>query len=452
MTASAIRVLIEDPSTRARVIEALSFVGETAASANREGEFESDTVIFTDGSVRTPAEAPTVLVVGPNGRASKHDGAVATLTLPLKLNDVLAALHAAARLRGQRDFDWPVHDRAVLRFERLVGDSEPMHRLRETMGKVASKDVTILLTGESGTGKEVVARALHEASHRADGPFVPVNCGAIPTELLESELFGHEKGAFTGAVSAKPGRFELADGGTLLLDEVGELPMAMQVKLLRVLQERSFERVGGSATLRCNARVIAATHRDLEAMIETGEFREDLYYRLNVFPIHVPPLRDRREDIPALVTALCADIQARQGDALRLDASALSALKAHTWPGNVRELANVLERLAIAAAGSVIGASDLPAKLGRSEPAAVRSADQAIDESTGLIDPDAMPLLPVNGLDLKDYLARLEKSLIRQALDDTNAVVARAADRLHIRRTTLVEKMRKYGLSRSESL
>ncbi len=452
MTAPAIQVLIDDPSLRQRVVEALEFVGVRTQAVSSGEELGDDAIVVTDGAAAGALAGATILVTGPDGRAPKGVQATATLAWPLKLNDVLAALHSASRVKGQRNFDWPDHDRGELRFERLVGDSAPMQRLRESMGKVAGRDVTVLLTGEPGTGKEVVARSLHESSHRSGGPFVPVNCGAIPLELLESELFGYERGAFAGAVSSKPGRFELADGGTLLLDEVAELPMAMQVKLLRVLQERCFERVGGSATIRCNARVIAATHRNLESMIASGEFREDLFYRLNVFPIHIPPLRDRIEDIPALVTALCAEIEARQGDLVRLDASALNALAAHSWPGNVRELANLLERLAIAKAGEVVGADDLKIRTSRPDTTVATHPGDREDEVDGLLDPDALPLLPVNGLDLKDYLGRLEKSLIQQALEDTNAVVARAADRLHIRRTTLVEKMRKYGLSRSESV
>jgi sigma-54 specific flagellar transcriptional regulator A len=392
-----------------------------------------------------------VIVVAVEQAATKGISAVATLSYPLRLQEVLAALHAAAQLRRQRGFDWPVHERFVLRFERMVGNSAAMVRLREAMGKVAGKDIAVLVTGEAGTGKDLVARCLHDASHRSEGPFVPINCGAIPLELLESELFGYERGAFPGAVTTKPGRVELADGGTLLLEAVDELPIPMQIKLLRVLQDRAYERVGGKATLRCNARIMATTQRDLEAMVATGEFREDLFYRLNIFPVHVPTLRERIEDMPMLVTALCRDLEREQGVWLRLDASAMAVLSRHSWPGNVRELCNLLERLAIACGPEVVGANDLPAKFGRAESPGAYDTDPAEVDSGSVLDPDALPLLPVNGLDLKDYLARLEKNLIRQALDDTNDVVARAADRLHIRRTTLVEKMRKYGLSRSES-
>jgi sigma-54 specific flagellar transcriptional regulator A len=302
----------------------------------------------------------------------------------------------------------------------------------------------VLITGDSGTGKEVVARAIHDASRRRAGPFVPVNCGAIPAELLESELFGYERGAFTGAVSDKAGRFELAAGGTLFLDEIGDMPLAMQVKVLRAIQDRSFERVGGVRTRRADVRIIAATHQDLEAMMAAGTFREDLYYRLSVYPIALPPLRDRPSDIPMLAAAIADRIRTEQGLHARLTLDALEVLKSYPFPGNVRELKNLLERLSIEFPDELVSVRDLPEKVragaaadtpGPSVPAA------GTTEAGGA-------RLPVNGLDLKAYLGDLERSLIEQALEDSESVVARAADRLHIRRTTLVEKMRKYGIER----
>jgi len=322
------------------------------------------------------------------------------------------------------------------------------------MQQVADKDVSVLITGESGTGKEVVARNLHYHSSRREKPFVPVNCGAIPAELLESELFGHEKGAFTGAITARVGRFELAEGGTLFLDEIGDMPLNMQVKILRVLQERTFEKVGSNRTQTADVRVIAATHKNLEDMIEAGDFREDLYYRLNVFPIEMPALRERVEDLPLLINELIARMEKEKRGSLRLNSAAIMSLCQHDWPGNVRELANLVERLAIMHPYGVIGVQELPKKF--------RYVDD-YDESpqpeehvglpsaaTGLVGLDAPALLPVNGLDLKDYLSSLEKQLIQQALDEADGVVARAAEKLCIRRTTLVEKVRKYGL-REES-
>ncbi|MCG8415711.1 MAG: sigma-54 dependent transcriptional regulator, partial [Pseudomonadales bacterium] len=318
--------------------------------------------------------------------------------------------------------------------------------------------------GESGTGKEVVARNLHLNSARADKPFVPINCGAIPRELLESELFGHEKGAFTGAVSSREGRFELADGGTLFLDEIGDMPLSMQVKLLRVLQERSFERVGGVKTIQADVRILAATHKDLEVMIQRGEFRQDLYYRLNVFPIEMPSLRERGEDVPLLLNELIAEMEAEGRGSVRFNSSAVECLCQHPWPGNVRELANLVERMAILHPHGIVGISDLPKNfrpLAEDELSnfSAQSA-AALARVQGLTDSDSLTssgagseeLLPVKGLDLKEYLANLEKSLIAQALDDSGGVVARAADRLHIRRTTLVEKMRKYQLQKKNSL
>jgi len=340
-------------------------------------------------------------------------------------------------------------------FRSLVGESAQIERVRKMMGQVANTEVSVLITGESGTGKEVVARNLHNNSARADKAFIPINCGAIPRELLESELFGHEKGAFTGAIATRSGRFELADGGTLFLDEIGDMPLSMQVKLLRVLQERSFERVGGAETLQADVRIVAATHRDLEEMIASGEFRQDLYYRLNVFPIEMPALRERPEDIPVLLNELIATLEREGRGSVRFNSHAIAVLAKHSWPGNVRELANLVERMAILYPHGIVGVSDLPEKLvaaaeRREAPKSANLPDsnanaQASDASTKPFVPEGLPLA---GLDLKEYLARLERDLIEKALDDSSGVVTRAADRLSIGRTTLVEKMRKYKLSR----
>ncbi len=345
--------------------------------------------------------------------------------------------YAASRGRGQQ--------RDVQLFRSLVGTSRAIQRVRELMAQVADKEVSVLITGESGTGKEVVARNLHYNSHRRSKPFVPVICGAIPAELLESELFGHEKGAFTGAISARVGRFELAEGGTLFLDEIGDMPLNMQVKILRVLQERTYERVGSNKTLRADVRIIAATHKNLEDMITRAEFREDLYYRLNVFPVEMPALRERAEDIPLLINELVARMETEKRGSIRFNSAAILSLCRHEWHGNVRELANLVERLAIMHPYGVIGVQELPKKF--------RHVDD-IDEGMPIVDMDsggevcvgAPAVLPASGLDLKEYLNTLERNLIQQALDDAGGVVARAAERLQIRRTTLVEKVRKYGL------
>ncbi len=399
-----------------------------------------------------------VILAGVNQRVSddcdpylKHM-VIATLELPPTYNKLLDTLHRAQRYREAFEVrrKQTQHQRPVHLFRSLVGTSREIDTVRQMMGQVADKDVTVLITGESGTGKEVVARNLHYNSPRRDKPFVPVNCGAIPAELLESELFGHEKGAFTGAISSRAGRFELAEGGTLFLDEIGDMPLNMQVKILRVLQERSYERVGGNKTFSTDVRIVAATHRNLEQMIEDTKFREDLYYRLNVFPIEMPSLRDRAEDIPLLMNELVSRLESENRGSIRFNSAAIMSLCKHEWSGNVRELANLVERMAIMHPYGVIGVQDLPKKY--------RHVDVTDEEFEALNDIEPIKttvvgmmdttLLPEAGIDLKEYLTNLERNLIQQALDDCGGVVAHAAERLTIRRTTLVEKMRKYELHR----
>lgn len=336
-------------------------------------------------------------------------------------------------------------------FRSLVGTSARIQQVRDMMSQVADKDVSVLITGESGTGKEVVARNLHYNSPRRDKPFVPVNCGAIPAELLESELFGHEKGAFTGAISSRAGRFEMAEGGTLFLDEIGDMPLNMQVKILRVLQERCFERVGSNKTQSIDVRIIAATHRHLEQMIEDNTFREDLYYRLNVFPIELPSLKERADDIPLLLNELVARLEAEQRGTIRFNSAAILSLCRHEWSGNVRELANLVERMAIMFPDSVIGVQELPAKYRHvdvEDEFADKSAPVESSNGHSYVSMNDSPLLPEAGIDLREYITKLEISLIQQALNDCGGVVARAADKLCVRRTTLVEKMRKYDMQR----
>ena len=353
------------------------------------------------------------------------------------------------------------HDKGQTLLRLLVGKGRGIQEVRRLIGQVAETDANVLILGESGTGKEVVARAIHELSARSAGPFVPINCGAIPAELLESELFGHEKGAFTGAIAARRGRFELAQGGTLFLDEIGDMPLSMQVKLLRVLQERQFDRVGGGKAVQADVRVIAATHRDLEAMIRTQAFREDLYYRLNVFPIETPPLRDRADDIPLLLQELLNRHAEQHKGIIRLTQRAMESLMQYAWPGNVRELSNLIERLLILYPNQIVDVADLPGRyrLLPCEPRDERLTEMderdalaAVFQSPPELDPGiAMPLpmqLPQEGVNLKEMLADLEVELIRQALESQDGVVARAADLLSMRRTTLVEKMKKYGMSK----
>jgi len=329
--------------------------------------------------------------------------------------------------------------------QNLIGRSPAISEINRMIEQVANTGASVLIMGESGTGKEVIARNIHAHSDRRNKPFVPINCGAIPSELLESELFGHEKGAFTGAISARKGRFELAEGGVIFLDEIGDMPLAMQVKLLRVLQERTYEKIGSNRSNKTDVRVIAATHRPLEKMIREGSFREDLYYRLNVFPIEVPPLRERREDVPLLIDELIQRIEREKRGSVRLTLQAKQMLARYDWPGNVRELANLIERLAILHPHDVVDVRDLPVKYLTEE------ACQCLAEETVAPPqpPVAMPpSLPGGGIDLKQYLADIEIAMIEQALNETGNVVARAANLLNMRRTTLVEKMRKYAIER----
>lgn len=356
-------------------------------------------------------------------------------------------------------------------FRDLVGQSVGIQQVRHLIEQVSATEANVLILGESGTGKEVVAKGLHHYSSRKKGPFVPINCGAIPPELLESELFGHEKGAFTGAITARKGRFELAEGGTLFLDEIGDMPMPMQVKLLRVLQERSFERVGGNSTIQANVRVVAATHRDLEKMIEQGDFREDLYYRLNVFPIDMPALKERKEDIPLLLRQLMRRLEEEGSRSVCFNPRAIQSLMEHDWPGNVRELANLIERMMIMHPDSVVDVNHLPVKYRHGALPEFQPEQPLPQLSTEELERDAlaevfsenfkfeepevrcngatsMQSLPPEGVNLKDLLAEFEVNLINQALDAQEGVVARAADMLGMRRTTLVEKMRKYHLNK----
>lgn len=332
---------------------------------------------------------------------------------------------------------------AVLTNEPLVGVSSAVAELRRLSAQVADKAVTVLITGPSGAGKEVVARSLHDLSSRRDAPFVPINCGAIPRELLESELFGHERGAFTGAISSRAGRFELAEGGTLFLDEIGDMPLEMQVKILRVIQERQFERVGSDKTRTADVRIIAATHRNLEAMISAGQFREDLYYRINVFPLNVPALAERREDIPHLIRVLSKQLEAEGLGRLRLADSALRSLSAHAWSGNIRELANLLERLVIMYPDTVVGFADLPENYRHGGDSWRPAPQSAVDTA---VRADGVPSLPVSGIDMKAYFQILERQWIAEALEAHAGVISKAATHLGLRRTTLIEKMRKLDI------
>ncbi|XKH00427.1 sigma-54 dependent transcriptional regulator [Marinobacter nauticus] len=474
---NTVLVLSGDDARRRDLVTILEFVGEervvsdadakalladetareNAMMAIVNGE-ETDPVPAIEHLCKTISGLPVLLVGNPKleGLAEEYVARViARMEWPLNYTKFIDSFYRAQLYRDQYSRTQERgRQRGVQLFRSLVGTSRRVQQVRQLMEQVADKEVSVLITGESGTGKEVVARNLHYHSSRREKPFVPVNCGAIPAELLESELFGHEKGAFTGAITARVGRFELAEGGTLFLDEIGDMPLNMQVKILRVLQERTFEKVGSNKTQTANVRVIAATHKNLEDMIEAGDFREDLYYRLNVFPIEMPALRERAEDIPLLINELIARMEKEKRGSLRLNSAAIMSLCRHDWPGNVRELANLVERLAIMHPYGVIGVQELPKKFryvdDYDESPVLDEEGGLPSDAPGLVGLDAPALLPVNGLDLKDYLATLEKQLIQQALDEADGVVARAAEKLCIRRTTLVEKVRKYGL-REES-
>ncbi|MCP3689264.1 MAG: sigma-54-dependent Fis family transcriptional regulator [Gammaproteobacteria bacterium] len=330
----------------------------------------------------------------------------------------------------------------------LLGSSSAICRINEMIDQVADTNASVLIMGDSGTGKEVIARNIHAQSSRNKRPFVPINCGAIPAELLESELFGHEKGAFTGAISSRQGRFELAEGGVIFLDEIGDMPLPMQVKLLRVLQERCYEKVGSNRSIKTDVRVIAATHRSLEDLIAEGKFREDLFYRLNVFPIEVAALSERIEDVPILVHEMIARIERENRGSVRLSKQVLVMLQQYPWPGNVRELANLIERLAILYPHNVVDLKDLPAKYRNDQ--FIYNHESIESSSLMVASGTEVEALPSEGIDMKQYLTGIEVSLIEQALTRNNNVVARAANMLKMRRTTLVEKMRKYAIERTE--
>lgn len=476
-------LVIDDGIERAAHLKiVLDFLGEPAQliTSNQTGQFFSDTaqsnnllavflgdfnqsnfslVGFLKEFKQWNDEIPVILIGDVTGQQDDLEDnyrrmIIANLSVPPSYNKLVDTLHRARLYQeAQSSSKKASQRRPVHLFRSLVGTSREIQTVREMMAQVADKDVSVLITGESGTGKEVVARNLHYNSPRRDKPFVPVNCGAIPAELLESELFGHEKGAFTGAINSRAGRFELAEGGTLFLDEIGDMPLNMQVKILRVLQERCFERVGSNKTQAVDVRIIAATHRNLEQMISENHFREDLYYRLNVFPIEIPALKDRSEDIPLLINELVSRMESEQRGSIRFNSAAIMSLCQHDWSGNVRELANLVERMAIMHPYAVIGVKDLPAKyrhVDTVEEDFVNPNKPAQVNGTSFVSMNDTHLLPEHGIDLREYIANLEMSLIQQALNDCGGVVARAAEKLCVRRTTLVEKMRKYDMSRQE--
>jgi len=381
-------------------------------------------VMTAHGSVETAVKAMQI-------------GAIDYVEKPFPLSAMEAKVKKALERMALVEENKRLKEELAHGFGSLIGASPPMRHVFDLIGKVSETSTPVLLLGESGTGKELVSREIHRRSARKDGPFVAVNCAALAEGLLESELFGHEKGAFTGATGLKRGKFELADKGTLFLDEVGEIPPATQVKLLRFLQERELERVGGSKVVKVDVRVVCATNRDLKAEIETGRFREDLFYRINVISITMPPLRDRRDDIPLLVDALLGQHAQSTGLQGTVTEDAMGLLHMYEWPGNVRELENVLERALVLSTASADGhrrikPSDLPAEVqgGEGDPAAQRE----YHEATGLM----------------AQLERIEREIIRKALEEVTWNQTKAAKQLHLKRSSLQYKMKKYGLQKAD--
>lgn len=328
----------------------------------------------------------------------------------------------------------------------IIGESQVLKDVFKVLAKVAPTDSTVLVTGESGTGKELLVRALHNNSLRKDKPFIPINCGAIPRELLESELFGHEKGAFTHAIRSRAGRFELADGGTVFLDEIGEMDLSLQVKILRVLQEKEFERVGGSGSKKVDVRVVAATNRDLETEVAAGRFREDLFYRLNVIPIHLPPLRERGQDVLVLAKHFLLRFCAiKNRPFMEIAHDAIRLLVAYSWPGNVRELENFMERMSILCDADVIKPQDLPPKILKELGCPTPDIPQTEEAPRGFAWPTLGDMKKFSP-GLKEFLDEIEDRLLREALTQANGVKNQAAEILGVKRTTLIEKLKKKNL------
>lgn len=360
-------------------------------------------------------------------------GAFDYLTKPVKLEEILVTLQRALEVRNLKRENANLRNqlKRKYRFDNLIGDSGSMHKIFEVIEKVADTDSTILILGESGTGKELIAKAIHYNSYRREGPFVPVNCAAIPGELLESELFGHEKGAFTNAIRTRIGRFELANRGTIFLDEIGDMNPILQSKLLRVLQERQFERIGGVKFIQTDIRIIAATHQDLKKAVQQKRFREDLYYRLNVIPLVIAPLRERRSDIPLLVHHFLEHFNRTKKKKVKaIQPEAMDRFQQYSWPGNVRELENTIERLVILLEQDEITLQDLPEKFQN-----LPDADSSLPAE-----------IPDEGISLDLLVSEFEKKLIVQALAKAGGVKNKAARLLNMNRTTLIEKMKRQNI------
>ncbi|MEJ7603179.1 MAG: sigma-54 dependent transcriptional regulator [Kofleriaceae bacterium] len=390
------------------------------------------------GAAPTPIDPEVILVTAfataDTALAAMKQGAYDYLTKPFKVDEINAVINRALEKRALVETNLALRDQLAgrARFAQLLGKSRPMQKVFELIGKIHSAKTNVLITGESGTGKELVARALHSEGSRAKKPFVAVNCGAIPEELMESELFGHKKGSFTGAHADKPGLFQEADGGTLFLDEIGELALGLQVKLLRALQERKVKTIGGTEEIEVDVRVIAATNRDLEAEVARGAFRADLYYRLNVIELRLPPLRHRREDIPLLADHFLRRFGAEHGRASRLTPEAMRRLESYDFPGNVRELENMVERAVALSSTALIGADDLPVKANK------------------VAQPEAPVGFPAEGVDLERLVSDFERNWVTRALEHTGGVRKRAATLLGISFRSLRYRLDKLGIEKAE--
>ena len=453
-----ILVVEDDKATRDTMVDLLSETGYEVESANNGEEAIKMVQEYAFNMVITDLKMPkgdgiqvleqvkkidsqTIVIIctgyGTVDTAVKAMklGAYEYITKPIKVEEIKLVVQRALdyqRLQTENVL-FQKQLKTKYKFKNLIGDSDVMQQIFQFIEKIAATNSTIMICGESGTGKELVARAIHYNSDRRDKPMVPVNCGAIPEDLLESELFGYEKGAFTGALKTRIGRFELADGGTIFLDEIGDMSPALQVKILRVLQEHEFERVGGVKSIKVDIRVVAATHRDLEKSVKQGAFREDLYYRLNVIPFTLPPLRGRISDIPLLTNYFVKKFNKDKKQNIKgVSPEVLKCFERYHWPGNVRELENLIERMVILKGEGVIEQEDLPEKL------------------LGTELPDVIPSIdiPDGGMSFNTAVSKFERDLILRALKKTNWIKNRAAKLLQLKRTTLVEKMKKIQLSR----
>ncbi|HJW86594.1 MAG TPA: sigma-54 dependent transcriptional regulator [Candidatus Brocadiaceae bacterium] len=372
-----------------------------------------------------------------NAVVAMKEGAYDYVTKPFSLEELIIRLKKALKHKDVVEENILLKQRVLSQYgyDNMIGKSEGMKRVFDIIGTVSNRDTTILIQGESGTGKELTAGAIHYNSNRRDGPFIKVSCAALNKEILESELFGHEKGSFTGAIKTRRGRFELADGGTIFLDDVDDIPCEMQVKLLRVLQEREFERVGGEETIAVNVRVICATKKDLQKLVREGGFREDLYYRLHVVTIQLPPLRERREDVPLLVTYFVKKYAERQPVTVNMvSQEALKLLLSYNWPGNIRELENVIEHAVTFCASDTIIPNNLPANLLERE------------TPSGIF---PIELSAIDSIDLQETLSEAEKKLLLWAYQKTNGNQVRMSEILRIPRTTLQNKLVKYTIAKA---